>query len=131
MKGFAVLVAIWGFLIAPQLCRAQLLGQCCESRPCPITCPDSCEEEDCNDKCPIPHDAPGHRDCGSCAQVCKSVTLPAQQKSALDEPAPSVLGNSLVDCELAAASPQFIDYFEASSFEPGLPYAPCDRPRLI
>ncbi len=82
MRIMAILVAIWGLVAMPSLCRAGVLVACCaptdcpeETSPgCPGGCPNSCPGESTDED---PDDTPssGERDCSSCADVCNLVSL--------------------------------------------------------
>ena len=91
MRILTLLVAIWGLVGLPSLCRAGVLVECCvpahhtekESPRCPDGCPNKCPNES-PDKGPDSTGSSGERDCSSCVGVCNWMSLAPQKLAAED-----------------------------------------------
>lgn len=82
MRFVTLLGAIWALVGAPSLCQAGVLVECCvpahhadeESHGCPDDCPNKCPDRS-PEQTPVDTDTSNERDCSTCADVCKSMSL--------------------------------------------------------
>ncbi|MCH8243335.1 MAG: hypothetical protein IH897_12110 [Planctomycetes bacterium] len=136
MRIVTLLGAIWALVGAPSLCRAGVLVECClpahradeESHGCPNGCPDKSPE-----KTPADTDTSNERDCSTCADVCKSMSL-APEKMAGQDLANSAGPVVATTAALTDGRPSSLDVWpdECKRWpREKLPYPTSDRPLLI
>lgn len=73
--------AVWSFVAAPALCRAGALTACCTHSDAPIAPPACCDGHSDAPSDGPPGPVPAERGCGSCADVCKGIAKPAEERS--------------------------------------------------
>ena len=140
MRILALLVAVWGLVGMPALCRAGVLVECCvpthhadeDPDGCPDECPNGCPDE-FPGKCPDDTDSPDERDCSSCADICNSISLPTGRPGCEDAeitlvpvvPTTEAPASGLLS--VPYASPDVLSRWPHEN----LPFPISDRPLLI
>ena len=136
MKIVTLLAAIWALVGAPSLCRAGVLVECClpahhadeESHGCPDDCPNGCPDES-PDETPADTGTSNERDCSSCADVCKSMSLAPEKMAGEDfesTPAPVVAATDGCPSSVDASPGECKRWLRER-----LPFPTSDRPLLI
>jgi len=127
IRVFACLLAVWGLLIAPELCLAGLLVSCSAERSCAEQC--ECSGEACGEPA---HDCNGSEDCCQCVQACHTVSVVPAKAS------PAELGPSTEIFHFVVPPAVEFDTFVvpggvvATESPPGCyPRPPSDRPLLV
>jgi hypothetical protein len=72
--------AVWLLVVAPMLCRSGTLSNCCTDSERPNAGPACCDGGDTGTGDEQPCPLPAERDCGSCADVCRGVAMPAADR---------------------------------------------------
>lgn len=81
MPRFMLIAAVWSFVVAPALCRAGALVACCTHNEPVSAAPACCDSHAAAPIDECPNTTPTERECGSCADVCKGIAKPAEERS--------------------------------------------------
>lgn len=95
-----LIAAIWSLVAAPALCRAGALTVCCTHHETTTATPACCDADEHTQRDEPASPASEKRECGSCADVCKGIAKPAEDRglSELVDHAQPGAGDATPEC---------------------------------
>jgi hypothetical protein len=130
---FIIAYALWSLVVAPALCRAGTLTECCSEKS---PCRDSGGDAECSEiGCSVPDQLPlsqsnGHQ-CSSCADVSRVQTKPSDELGGSVQLAPATHTTGEQSPRMKLSGGACADLICRRTAKPRLPFPPSDVPRLI
>lgn len=124
--------AVWSLIAAPALCRAGALTVCCTHDEAPTAPPACCDGDKHAPTDESPSPAPAERECGSCADVCRGIAKPDENRGLADlvEHVLPWGGHAIPRCLMASLAPVHVAH-DCVLTGLCLPYPASDLPLRI